>query len=113
MKKDWLAKSHESLYEQGSQTTNYLTSTVLACIGITGLILTWYNNEFITRWTRFSTAFQNWQNQTERTIAKTTILMDAETDFRKVYRQLYKSNPLVTNDDLVSAGFPKRHTGGG
>jgi hypothetical protein len=30
-----------------------------------------------------------------------------------VYRQLYKSNPLVTNDDLVSAGFPKRHTGGG
>jgi hypothetical protein len=76
----------------------------------------WYNNEFLVKWNRFKAAFEAWRNPAERTLAKTAALTDAETEFRKVYRLLYtgymKNNPLVTNEDLVGAGMPVRHTGG-
>jgi hypothetical protein len=114
--KDWLSGSHEGLFDQGTQTTSYLTNDILSRIGITGPILTWYDNEFIPKWTRFKTSFEAWRNSAERTPTKTTALSNAETDFRKVYRQFYtgymKNNPLVTDEDLVSAGMPKRSSGG-
>ncbi|MDR2137959.1 MAG: hypothetical protein LBP50_00140 [Tannerella sp.] len=115
-KSDWLMHNHEDLYNQASQTVNYLTGDVLARIGITGPILAWYNADFLPAHTRFKAAFEQWQNPAERTPTKTVALTDAENDFVKVYRQLYtgymKSNPLVTDEDLVGAGMPTRHTGG-
>jgi hypothetical protein len=111
-----MARSHEGLYDQANQTVSYLTSDVLMRIGITGPILDWYNSEFLSKHTRFNTAFENWRNPAERTRTKAAALAEAETDFRKVYRQFYngymKSNPLVTDEDLVGAGMPKRSTGG-
>jgi hypothetical protein len=94
---------------------SYLTSSVLSRIGITGPILTWYTSVFIPGWTRFKTAFEAWQNPAERTPIKSTALTTAETDFRKIYRQFYtgymKSNPLVTDEDLVGCGMPKHPSG--
>jgi hypothetical protein len=116
-KKDWMAASHESLYNQGTQTTTYLTGSVLTRIGIAGTGLTWYNNVFIPDWNLFKNSYLAWQNPAERTAAKSAVLETSEGKFRPVYRQLYtgymKGNPFVTDEDLVSAGFPKRHTGGG
>jgi hypothetical protein len=115
-KEDWLSRNHEGLYDQANQTVTYLTSSVLARIGITGPIQTWYSNEFLTKHNRFKTTFDNWKNPAERTPTETTALESAQKDFVKVYRLLYtgymKNNPLVTDEDLIGAGMPKRHTGG-
>ncbi|MDR2764841.1 MAG: hypothetical protein LBB90_07405 [Tannerella sp.] len=115
-KNDWLPRNPEGLYNQANQTVTYLKDDVLARIGITGPILTWYNGEFTPGYTRFKTAYETFENPAERTPAKTAALKSAQNDFARVYRQLYngymKSNPLVTDEDLVEAGLPKRHTGG-
>jgi hypothetical protein len=114
-KKDWMERSHEGVYDQGTQTTTYLTSSVFSRIGFSGPILAWYNNEFLPRWGSFKTAFENWRNPAERTTAKTAALKSAETEFRKVYRILYtgylQNNPLVTDEDLVKAGMHERPSG--
>jgi hypothetical protein len=113
---DWLPQNHEEILNKAIQTVTYLTSAILARIGIAGAALTWYQNEFMIRYNKFRTAFENWRNPAERTPVKTTILQETEDDFVKVYRKFYtgymKENPLVTDDDLQSCGFPKRHTGG-
>jgi hypothetical protein len=115
--KDWMSRSHEDLHDQAEGTVNYLTGDVLNRIGIVGPILDWYDNTFLIEHARFNAAFAAWKDPAERTPAKQAALDDAEKDFRKVYRSLYtgymKSNPLVTNEDLVKAEFPKRHEGGG
>jgi hypothetical protein len=115
--RDWMSSSHEGLFNQASETVNYLTANVLARIGIAGVILTWYNNEFLVLWNIFKIAFQAWLNPDERTNMKSAALASAEKNFRKAYRTLYtgymKSNPLVTNEDLTGAGMPVRHAGGG
>jgi hypothetical protein len=46
---DWLSRNHESLYNQANRTTDYLTGENLTRFGITGVLLTWYNNEYIPR----------------------------------------------------------------
>ncbi|MDR1336538.1 MAG: hypothetical protein LBK22_06890, partial [Tannerella sp.] len=113
---DWLPFNHEDIYNKAAQTIAYLTAAVFARIGIAGAALTWYQNIFMVQYNKFKTAYENWRNQADRTQIKTTMLQEAENDFVKVYRKLYtgyiKENPLVTDDDLQSCGFPKRHTGG-
>jgi hypothetical protein len=112
---DWLPQNHEEIYSKAIQTETYLTAAVLARIGIGGAALVWYQNEFIMKLNRFRVAFGNWRNPAERTQIKMTILQEAEKDFVKAYRKFYtgymKGTPLVTDDDLVSAGFPRRHSG--
>ncbi|MDR1335424.1 MAG: hypothetical protein LBK22_01180 [Tannerella sp.] len=111
-----MPQNHEELYSMAAQTVAYLTATVLARIGFAGAVLTWYQSEFMVLYNKFKTAFENWRNQAERTQVKTTLLQEAEDAFKKAYRKLYvglmRENPLVMDDDLQSAGFPKRHTGG-
>jgi hypothetical protein len=114
--KDWMPQNHEEICDKAAQTVAYLTSAVLSRIGIAGTAQTWYQNEFIVKYNRFRIAFEDWKNPALRTQVKTTILKEAEEEFVKVYRKLYtgfmKENPLVTDDDLQSCGFPKRHSGG-
>jgi hypothetical protein len=114
-KVDWMPFNHEELYYKATQTVMYLTSIVLTRIGIAGSAQTWYQNEFISKYNKFKAAFENWQNPAERTPTKSIVLYAAEKDFKKVYRLLYtgyiRKNPLVTDDDLVAAGFPRRSTG--
>jgi hypothetical protein len=115
-RKDWLPQNHEELYNKAAQTVAYLTGDVFARIGIAGAALTWYQNEFMPKYLRFRNAFENWRNPAERTPVKTTVLKEAEGEFVTVYRKLYsgyiRENPLVTDDDLQGAGFPRRHAGG-
>jgi hypothetical protein len=113
---DWLAQSHEGLYDQANTTVEYLTSANLSRMGISGAALEWYNSEVVTKHTAFNQAFDNWKNPADRTPAKSAALNQIETEFRKVIRKLYtgylKNNPLVTDEDLVSMGMPKRPSGG-
>jgi hypothetical protein len=110
-----MTQKHDVLYKNANLTVRFLTPEVLARIGIAGTANTWYQNEFISKYNTFKTAFVNWLNPAERTPTKSTILYKAEADFKKVYRQLYtgylKGNPLVTDDDLQGAAFPKRSSG--
>jgi hypothetical protein len=113
---DWLPSNHEDIYNMANRTVAYLTSAVFTRIGIAGAAQTWYQNTYMVKYTRFKTAYENWLNPAERTPTKTTVLQEAEEEFLPVYRQLYngymKGSPLVTDDDLQSCGFPKRHSGG-
>jgi hypothetical protein len=115
-KMDWLQRNHEGLYNQANSTVDYLTPEILDRIGITGASFNWFTTEFIPKHQIFNAAFLDWRNPAERNPAKTAALMTAEGDFKPLYRKLYtgflKSNPLVTDEDLVSMGLPKRSTGG-
>jgi hypothetical protein len=112
---DWLSRNHEKLYNQANSTVNYLTLDVLNRIGITGASYNWYNTEFIPKHSIFNVSFEDWLNPAERTTAKMAALLSAEKVFKPSYRLLYngylKSNPLVTDEDLVSMGLPKRPSG--
>jgi hypothetical protein len=115
-KTDWMARSHEGLYSQANQTVGYFTPAVLTRIGVAGAALTWYQDIFVPKHTKFNSDFENWQNPAERTPVKTAALRISEKDFRKAYRQFYtgylKDNPLVTDEDLVAAGLPPHPSGG-
>jgi hypothetical protein len=114
-KKDWLPRNHELLYNQGNATVAYLIDSVLARIGITGNALVWYNSMFIPKHDIFNVAFEDWLNPADRTITKSTTLYVAEKDFVGEYRLLYtgylRTNPLVTDTDLVEMGLPKHPSG--
>lgn len=112
---DWLPRNHEKLYNQANATVNYLTADVLERIGFAGTTYVWYNTEFIPKHGIFNAAFEDWQNPALRTPAKTTALVSSERAFVPLYRSLYgflKGNPLVTDEDLVTMGLPKRPSGG-
>jgi hypothetical protein len=115
-KKDWLSHNHDGLYSQAKSTVDYLTEEVLTRIGVTGSVFVWYNGVFIPRHSDFDIAYLAWRNPADRTPAITTTLLTAEAGFKPVYRELYtgylKSNPLVTDTDLVEMGLPKRSSGG-
>jgi hypothetical protein len=113
---DWLTQNHDEIYNKSNQTVNYLTDTVLARIGIAGAALTWYNAELRVKHKDFTTAYDDWLNPAERTPTKTTVMQTAEDAFVEVYRKFYtgymRENPLVTDEDLQSCGFPKHPSGG-
>jgi hypothetical protein len=112
---DWLPQNHEEIYNKALQTVTYLIAAVLTRIGIAGAALIWYQNVFMVKFNRFKAAIENWRNPAERTQIKMTVLREAEKEFVKVYREFYigymKGNPLATDDDLQSAGFPRRRGG--
>ncbi|MDR1887143.1 MAG: hypothetical protein LBQ70_04430 [Prevotellaceae bacterium] len=113
---DWLAQGYEKRYDQATVTINYLTAENLDRMGIAGAANAWYYGEVVAKYNSFKFAFENWKNPAERTPAKSAALKAAEADFVKVYRQFYtgylRNSPLVTDEDLVSMGLPKRPSGG-
>jgi hypothetical protein len=72
----------------------------------------WIDEEFYPRLCRLSEVYQTWVNLGERTPAITIRLYTAEKDFKPAYRQFYisflKSNPQVTNEDLIDMELPRR-----
>jgi hypothetical protein len=113
---DWLPGNHILLYQQSEITVAYLTPENLARFGIMGNSLNWYQAEFLPRHGTFVAAVDDWTNPAERTPTKTAALTTAQKAFIVVYWQLYtgylKDNPLVTDEDLVEMGMPRRPSGG-
>lgn len=76
----------------------------------------WFDTVFTPPYAVFERTLADWRDPSMRTQALTAALMDAEENFVPVYRELYtgwlKKNPLVTNEDLVIMGLPKRNTEG-
>jgi hypothetical protein len=116
--KDWLPQNHETLHTQATQTESYIiVSANRTRMGFNGTgQKQWLDTVFIPAFTTFDTAFRKWENPATRTTVITEQLSEAEAAFKPEYRKLYtgflKNSPLVTDDDLVSMGLPKRHTGG-
>lgn len=118
-RQDWLPRNHEALYSQAKQTVDYLTAIEnITRLGFgTGTPQgDWLTGTFIVAYTAFINAYQAWANPAQRTPVKTATLIDAEEAFKPVYRQLYtgflKTNPLITDADLVAMGLPQRSSGG-
>jgi hypothetical protein len=116
---DWMPRKHEALYDKAGQTWLYISSPLNRdrmgfIIGTPSGV--WLDTVFMTAYNTLETAFTSWKNPAERTPAITARLLEAEETFIPIYRMLYtgflKSSPLVTDDDLVSMGLPKRHSGG-
>ncbi|MDR2622439.1 MAG: hypothetical protein LBC48_07665 [Dysgonamonadaceae bacterium] len=105
---DWLPKNHEALYNQSTQTMDYLTAS--ANLTRMGFGADTPQGEWLVN--TFDVAYTAWANPAERTTAKTAALTSAEEAFNPLYRQLYtgflKVSPLVTDSDLVSMGLPLR-----
>ncbi|MDR3184369.1 MAG: hypothetical protein LBT49_03085 [Prevotellaceae bacterium] len=117
---DWLPSNHEALFDQGSQTWDYLIDPAnrdRMGFAITTPQGAWIDGVFHPKYFAFITAFNDWRNPATRTPIKTEDLLAAEGPFKDMYRQLYtgflRNSPFVTDSDLVAMGLPERHTGGG
>ncbi|KAA6302013.1 MAG: hypothetical protein EZS26_001829 [Candidatus Ordinivivax streblomastigis] len=109
---DWLASNKTAFYEQVSSTVTYLSDELTRKrMGIEGAH-TWLNTNFFAKYQAFKTAYEAWLNPVTRTRLLTSVLDDSidalVPNYREVYTGLLKNNPLVTDFDLISMGFPKR-----
>jgi hypothetical protein len=117
-KRDWLPQNHEALYDKATQTWGYLSVPERRNrlgFGADTPPGHWLDEYFYPKWREFDTAFQDWRDPSERTKSKHVQLKDMEKVFKAAYRNLYtgflKGSPLVTDEDLVSMGLPKRSSG--
>ncbi|MDR2449817.1 MAG: hypothetical protein LBD52_07660 [Prevotellaceae bacterium] len=111
----WIPRNHRVLRNQANQTANYLSDPQhreRMGFNPTTPQGRWVDDEFYPKFHDFIDMYLEWENPSERTTVKTLRLREAESGFKAVYRQLYtgflKANPLVTDNDLVSMGLPKR-----
>jgi hypothetical protein len=115
---DWLPQNHEALISQANQTYDYIKEDPQRSrMGFDpatpqGI---WFNEVFIPSFAAFGNAISEWRDPATRTRAHTAAMMTARKKFVPLYRKLYtgwlKSNPLVTDEDLVYMGLPRRSSG--
>jgi hypothetical protein len=109
----WIPKSYRALREQCFQARMYLDGK-LGDFGIEGVSAEWINNKFNPALDIYNIAFYDWLDKAERTALKIITLKAARKALLPLYRELYaflKSNPLVTDIDLQTMGFPKQRKG--
>jgi hypothetical protein len=107
---DWLQRNTEALRNQSTLTAKYLNEHLIQ-FGISGKSAEWIKNVFTPKHQIYDDAVVAWLDPSERTTAKKTALNDAKADFMATYRELYKflkTNPNVSNEDLVKMGLPAR-----
>jgi hypothetical protein len=116
--RDWLAKNHEALVNQATQTNNYLTAPenkTRMGFGDGALQETWRTTEYVPKFNAFSIAVDAWKDTGERTSNKSEHLQVSQKAFVEVYRHLYtaflKNSPFVTDEDLHAMGLPTRTSG--
>jgi hypothetical protein len=116
---DWLKQNHTALYNQGSETKNYLDDannrTRMGFLSGSPQGI-WLEEVFSRDYAAFAAAYLAWlEPEAERTPAKALALRAAEKAFKKSYRKLYngflKENPLVTDGDLSGMALPVRPDG--
>jgi hypothetical protein len=78
--------------------------------------LTWINGVLEPAVNKYYSAYYAWKDPSTRTVIITNNFLAAEKNVTPYYRQLYKGffrdNPLVTDEDLITMGMPKRSIGG-
>jgi hypothetical protein len=116
---DWLPQNHEALGQQANQTYDYIQTDPQRTrmgFGDNTLQKKWFEDVFKPPFAAFGHVLADWRDPSTRTKALSAALMDARRNFVTVYRELYrgwlKNNPLVTDEDLVLMGLPKRNAGG-
>jgi hypothetical protein len=114
---DWLPSNHDALYKQAIQTDDYLRlSSQRDRMGFveTSPQGKWLDDVFHPSLLDFETKYRAWTDTSTRTEAIITALATSQKTLTSNYRRLYtgflKSNPLVTDEDLVRMGLPKRNT---
>jgi hypothetical protein len=109
----WIPKNHDALHEQANCTWGYFSQQRERM----GLASTtpqgqWIDEEFYPKLNHFNNVFLDWKDPAERAPVKTVKLREAEEAFKPAYRHLYtgflKSNPLVTDSDLLEMSLPQR-----
>ena len=116
---DWLKKNHRDFYDQITSTVNYLSNPAnrdRMGIGAGTPQGNWYDTVFLPLFSAYLALWVLWNDEVNRTPGITDDFEDAEKAVQPEYRQLYtaffKTNPLVTNHDLLAMGFPERGSGG-
>jgi hypothetical protein len=71
----------------------------------------WFIDVFRPALAAFTNALADWRDEPMRTTTITAVMLETEKKFIPIYRELYngwlRSNPLVTDEDLVFMGLPK------
>ncbi|MDR3134300.1 MAG: hypothetical protein LBU42_09850, partial [Prevotellaceae bacterium] len=76
----------------------------------------WFDTEFVPVFNTYNSIASQWLDEATRTPMMTAEFNAAEKAFILVYRKLYsaflRTNPLVTDKDLVGMGLPEHPSGG-
>jgi hypothetical protein len=76
----------------------------------------WFDTEFVPVFNTYNSIASQWLDEATRTPMMTAEFNTAEKAFILVYRKLYsaflRTNPLVTDKDLVGMGLPEHSSGG-
>ena len=114
----WMKRNHTALYEQVTRTVNYLSlpgnrdRMGLSAATPQGQ---YYDAGFMPVFETYLQAYVAWADKANRTPAITARFLTAEKALKKEYKELYnaffKTNPLVTDEDLVEMALPESPSG--
>ncbi|MDR2413443.1 MAG: hypothetical protein LBD64_00460 [Odoribacteraceae bacterium] len=115
---DWILKNHLEFHQQLGQGTAYIFNPVnLTRMGFKAGSEqeTWVKQIFAPKVTAYTSAYNDWLDDSMRTPTATSELLRTENEVKALYRQLYtgflKNSPFVTDEDLKRMGMPERFTG--
>jgi hypothetical protein len=116
-KKDWMARGHLQKRDQAQRTLSYIenpenrsrlgfdANTTMGKI---------FDSEAIPKFKRLDRATADWLDKSTRNHVIVHRLKNADREFVPVYRMIYrflKTNPDVTDDDLIMMGLNARSEG--
>ncbi|MDR3133544.1 MAG: hypothetical protein LBU42_05915 [Prevotellaceae bacterium] len=116
--KDWLPQNHRALFEKAVLTHDYLVAPGIRAdfgFGADTPLGRKFDATYLPAFEEYHSAALAYFDIVNRTPGITVRFTTAETEFKKIFRWLYsgflRTNPLVSNDDLVKMGLPKRSSG--
>jgi hypothetical protein len=115
---DWMPSSREGVFKLSDLINDYLNNTAIRIrigLGPTTEQGKWFDNVFLEHRSSYALDFMMWSDPTKRTIAVIQKIRGSEKEIKGSLRTLYTGffvkSPLVTDEDLVSMGFPARSGG--
>jgi hypothetical protein len=116
--KDWLEKNHFKFFNQVSKTVNYLMTPANRTrmgLGENTPLGVYYDTVFVPLHADYLQKYVLWNDPATRTPDITRDSTNAEEALQKEYRKMYtallKSNPLVTDHDLIDMELPPHSSG--
>jgi hypothetical protein len=116
-RKDWMPLGHEQRCKLAERIFKNLTGDLRIKAGLPAGIPVgeWYDGVYTEKCTVFCNAFYVWENIPTRTPIAMDNLNAAEENFIPLVRKLHNfvsENPVITDSDLETIGFPKHSSGG-